>query len=756
MRRSKFDLLYLNVCILCSLLALTLCDHGWQQEVDYQFSSANGLQKTVAQVIAPRRVLSCNEGDNPCRITLNVSAMKTMTFYEYYDDGHRSSRGFEARLENGSRLALANVLDRPISRFLHPLLADGFRRTVYAVNDQLPGPVITAYPAQNMEITVLNNIPQPVTMHWHGQHARGTPWADGMASITQCSIQPGDSYVYRFSADQAGTHWYHAHHAGERSDGVYGGFIVKERTSREYIDRPEDHTMILTDWFDDVWNVTFHQFQHGTFPDLVNSRIAYSPLQLADGTLGSHYPFVSGLINGRGHRYHPNADNCSVLVNTPLSEFVISNEGSFRLRIIVASAWHPFRISIQGHKLRVVATDGEDITTNRTASEVDYVIVQSGERYDVVPVSMEASPSGAYWIVAETVEDDKDIISRSYCLRGHRAYGTLRYGNDTTENPATWYDPLDRGCISDSKCYVVNCPFKSYPHSYNLTCINVDQFEAVNPVGMTPDSNMKSAFFNFQSLTVHQVTTNGINGRRYMSTPVPLLTQLEDVPSSWEFCEYPTGMHETRGKQCTHTYTLTSTITEMVLMNLGNAGSSSGGGHSHGKRSTHGHGGDGSHGHGDGAHVHGHPFHLHGYHFRVLKIGYPTYHHGVYMADNTDINCSDAFCEKGHIWNNRPNVTFNPLMPKKDSIFVPPGGYVLVRIERNNPGFWSLHCHLAPHQEQGMNIVIVDKSNSINAPSTIPRCTVGDSGSKGFAANHMNMLLFTLLVTLSLAFCVLQ
>jgi FtsP/CotA-like multicopper oxidase with cupredoxin domain len=458
--------------------------------------------------------------------------------------------------------------------------------------------------------------------------------------------------------------------------------------------------MILTDWFDDVWNVTFHQFQHGTFPDLVNSRIAYSPLQLADGTLGSHYPFVSGLINGRGHRYHPNADNCSVLVNTPLSEFVISNEGSFRLRIIVASAWHPFRISIQGHKLRVVATDGEDITTNRTASEVDYVIAQSGERYDVVPVSMEASPSGAYWIVAETVEDDKDIISRSYCLRGHRAYGTLRYGNDTTGNPAAWYDPLDRGCISDSKCYVVNCPFKNYPHSYNLTCINVDQFEAVNPVGMTPNSNMKSAFFNFQSLTVHQVTTNGVNGRIYLTTLVPLLTQRKDIPKSW-FCEYPTGMHETRGKQCTHTYTLTSTITEMVLMNLGNAGNSSNSGreqyyiHHDGKRS-----------------IHGHPVHLHGYHFRVLKIGYPTYHRGVYMADNTDINCSDAFCEKGHTWNNRPNVTFNPLMPKKDTIIIPTGGYILVRVERNNPGAWFLHCHLAPHQEQGMSIVIADMGNS--------------------------------------------
>ena len=741
--------------IVVLVVAIDLSLGYWQEQVQYQYSSPIGIQTINADIVVPQSAFVCKQADNPCQITLNVTAMDTMTFYERYDNGLRSLQGFPAEFANGSsgspsRLVMADGYDppkSPISRFLHPIFADGFRRTAYVVNDQLPGPVITAYRGQNMEVTVLNNIPQPMTMHWHGQHVNGAPWSDGTASVSQCTILPGDSYVYRFTVDQIGTHWYHAHDSAERSDGIYGGLIVKETTNSnvgDYADLPEKHTMILTDWFDDPWNVTFEQFKEGTFPDLVHKHTPYSPLQQADGTLASHYPFVSGLINGRGRKYHPNANNCSVLRSVPLSEFIVSNESSYRFRLIGVSTWHAFRVSIQGHKLRVIATDGEYITTNNTASEVDYVIVQSGERYDIVVIPTEPSPHGAYWIVAETIEDHADIISRSYCLRGHRAYGILRYGNDTSGDPTTFYDPLDRGCTSEDKCFAVNCPFQNYPHSYNISCINMDQVQAVAPISMPIDDNMETAFFNFLTISNTHISSNGINGRLYLSTNVPLLTQFDDIPGSWNFCDYPTGMHETRGKQCTHQYSLSSDVTEIVLMNLGNDGGSDGGGHSHG------HSGNTGHGHGghSGGHIHGHPIHLHGYHFRVLKFGYPTYHHGKYMADNTDVNCTDAFCEKGHVWNNRPNVTFNPLMPKKDSIIIPGGGYVIVRIERNNPGKWLLHCHIAPHQQQGMNLVIVDNSTTYTVPSNIPKCTVQAPENSSIRAHQMMNVFFLAFIVL--------
>ena len=31
---------------------------------------------------------------------------------------------------------------------------------------------------------------------------KGTPWNDGTASISQCAIQPGETYTYRFVVDR--------------------------------------------------------------------------------------------------------------------------------------------------------------------------------------------------------------------------------------------------------------------------------------------------------------------------------------------------------------------------------------------------------------------------------------------------------------------------------------------------------------------------------------------------------------------------
>ncbi len=34
---------------------------------------------------------------------------------------------------------------------------------------------------------------------------------DGTAGVTQCPIAPNSSFQYSFSADVAGTYWYHSH-----------------------------------------------------------------------------------------------------------------------------------------------------------------------------------------------------------------------------------------------------------------------------------------------------------------------------------------------------------------------------------------------------------------------------------------------------------------------------------------------------------------------------------------------------------------
>ena len=734
--------------------------HG-QTSLSYRYSGASGPLQIMAELVSPERAISCAPEADPCVITLNVTLMQTMTLYEHLEDGQRAAEGYPAAWDVGTepaqlRMAPDSPLpDRAVAQFLYPVVGDGMkRRAVFAVNNQVPGPVIVGYKGQSVQIRVINSLPSyNITIHWHGQHVRGTPWVDGAVYVTQCPIEPGEELVYRFSLDQVGTHLYHAHNAGERTDGIHGGLVVKDTPSAAndtLVDTPEEHTMVVTDWYHETWDVLLEKFENNTFLDPVNSSVIYSPTPISDGTLSSHYPFVSGLINGVGRLFYPHASNCTPETKVPLQEFNVTADNEYRFRMIGVQSWFALRLSIQGHRLRLIATDGVDVTTNHITAEVDYIIINSGERYDFVPVPTEASPTGKYWIVMETLEKADELEARSYCIAGHRAYAILTYDSTLRGDPTTAYDPLNRGCTMENKCYAVNCPFAAYPHSYNISCLNVEQLRLMEPEAVTDnDLDADLLFLNFQVVSGH-VNRNAINGRHYLTPQVPLLTaNISDLDT----CDAPTShLHEKRGTECIHRYDFQSNITDMVFMTLGNSASDGHGhGHGHGGATTGGHN-DGGHGSGSVLHIHGHPVHLHGHYFRVLKIGYPTYMHGTYSADNMDVNCTaDPYCEKGAAWQVKPNVTLDMMLPKKDTIFVPAGGYVIARVARNNPGIWQLHCHIAPHHVQGMTMVIDESElfNRSHVPPTWPLCSPAPLGSSG-SSNVFYSKLF-LLVMASLA-----
>ncbi|CAG8768250.1 11559_t:CDS:2, partial [Racocetra fulgida] len=70
--------------------------------------------------------------------------------------------------------------------------------------DNFPAPTICAKPRQHIQILVTNNLSEPTTIHWHGLLMRiveNTPFSDGVPAITQCPIQPGESFLYDFWAN---------------------------------------------------------------------------------------------------------------------------------------------------------------------------------------------------------------------------------------------------------------------------------------------------------------------------------------------------------------------------------------------------------------------------------------------------------------------------------------------------------------------------------------------------------------------------
>ena len=77
-------------------------------------------------------------------------------------------------------------------------IGNGEQKFIYAVNGQIPGPSMVVYENQMIEVTVINNIEHEGTgIHWHGMYQKGTPWMDGVTSVSQCDINYGERFVYR-------------------------------------------------------------------------------------------------------------------------------------------------------------------------------------------------------------------------------------------------------------------------------------------------------------------------------------------------------------------------------------------------------------------------------------------------------------------------------------------------------------------------------------------------------------------------------
>ncbi|MEV6285288.1 multicopper oxidase family protein [Kribbella sp. NPDC051770] len=97
----------------------------------------------------------------------------------------------------------------------------------YTLNHTSPGPQITAKQGQLVQVTLHNeSVPDGVTLHWHGVDV--PPAEDGVAGVTQDAVLPGQTFVYKFVAVDAGTYWYHSHQVSHEqvAKGLYGVLVI--------------------------------------------------------------------------------------------------------------------------------------------------------------------------------------------------------------------------------------------------------------------------------------------------------------------------------------------------------------------------------------------------------------------------------------------------------------------------------------------------------------------------------------------------
>ena len=283
----------------------------------------------------------------------------------------------------------------------------------------------------------------------------------------------------------------------------------------------------------------------------------------------------------------------------------------------------------------------------------------------------------------------------------HTVEAILHYREADVEEPTS----KRVECKEDKVCVVLNCPFLFFPTGYYTKCLTFDDLRAKDPektpVYVQGDSEEHFINFHFPGT---KVTPGAVNGRSFMMPGISSLTQADQIAENYDCKNKNCG----EDKVCFCHYGLDlpydKTI-QMVWINMGKGKGWS------------------------------HPIHIHGHSFYLLKMGYPVYDQstGQLTADNPDIDCGGDpkinFCNEAK-WarpewrgGNLPGLNLkNP--PRKDSIIVPTGGYVVLRIRSDNPGKWFLHCHIEVHALDGMAMVVneaVDRTPS--PPKGFPVCS---------------------------------
>ncbi|XP_024516235.1 laccase-12 [Selaginella moellendorffii] len=241
-------------------------------------------------------------------------------------------------------------------------------KNIVNVNGQFPGPEIHLDEGDMLVVKVNNQVPENITLHWHGVFQNRTGWYDGPAYVTQCPIQSGSSYTYKFVIkNQRGTLWWHAHIRWMRAT-VYGALIIHPRPGSSFpFPAPDAEVPILLGewWQSDVQAVLNQALASGGGPNV-------SDAFTINGLPGPLY-------------------NCS---GNDVYALDVEQGKTYLLRIINAAMNTDLFFGIANHKLTVVEADA----SYQQPFETDYIVITPGQTTNVL-FTADQTP-GQYFMAA--------------------------------------------------------------------------------------------------------------------------------------------------------------------------------------------------------------------------------------------------------------------------------------------------------------------------------------------------------------------
>lgn len=267
-----------------------------------------------------------------------------------------------------------------------PIIVDGKSSTATLINDSLPAPTLKMREGDTVVIRVHNQMNESTSIHWHGLLV---PFEmDGVPGISFDGIPANSTFTYKFTLKQSGTYWYHSHTGFQEQTGMRGAIVIEPK-GRERHPIEEDHVILLSDWTHrDPHNLVKLLKQRADFdnyhlPDFKKllSDIAATDLKAAFDKrkmwnqmrmMPTDFTDLSGektftyLMNGK-----TTAANWTQLVKAGQP---------VKLRFINGSAQTIFDVRIPGLKMKVVATDGIDVSP----VDIDDFRIGVAETYDVI------------------------------------------------------------------------------------------------------------------------------------------------------------------------------------------------------------------------------------------------------------------------------------------------------------------------------------------------------------------------------------
>ncbi|XP_021743328.1 laccase-17-like [Chenopodium quinoa] len=243
-------------------------------------------------------------------------------------------------------------------------------KSIVTINGQFPGPRIIAREGDSLEIKVVNHVKYNVTIHWHGIRQLRSGWADGPAYVTQCPIQTGQSYVYKYTIKgQRGTLFWHAHISWLRAT-LYGPIVILPKRGVPY---PFPHPLkevpiVFGEWWKaDTEAVINQAMKTGSAPNL-------SDAFTINGLPGPLY-------------------NCSVKDTFKLK---VKPGKTYLLRLVNAALNNELFFSIANHTLTVVEADA--IYTK--PFKANTILITPGQTTNVLLRAKKHHPNASFLMAA--------------------------------------------------------------------------------------------------------------------------------------------------------------------------------------------------------------------------------------------------------------------------------------------------------------------------------------------------------------------